>query len=156
MNFGHLPMVNQLVAHRGSVLSSQPERLRLCRARIGTPLSAREALELGLVTFAPDELDWADELRQAIEGRTALSPDALTGLEANLRFGDRRPWKRGFSAASRHGRTGFSVVRTRSARLALSKYTAPAIDQSSMGARLMARAQRAAFALANAWSSERT
>ena len=41
------------------------------------------------MTFAPDELDWADELRLAIEGRSALSPDALTGLEANLRFGDR-------------------------------------------------------------------
>jgi benzoyl-CoA-dihydrodiol lyase len=50
-------------------------------------LSPREALDLGLVTFAPDELDWADELRQAIESRTALSPDALTGLESNLRFG---------------------------------------------------------------------
>src|SRR5262249_19999571 len=47
--------------------------------------NARRALELGLATFAPDELDWADELRQAVEGRTALSPDALTGLEANLR-----------------------------------------------------------------------
>ena len=57
------------------------------RARIGQPLTAREALELGLVTFAPDDLDWSDELRLAIEGRTALSPDALTGLEANLRFG---------------------------------------------------------------------
>ncbi len=57
------------------------------RSRIGVPLSAQEALEVGLVTFAPDELDWADELRQAMEGRAALSPDALTGLEANLRFG---------------------------------------------------------------------
>jgi benzoyl-CoA-dihydrodiol lyase len=42
---------------------------------------------LGLVTFAPDELDWADEVRQAVEARAALSPDAMTGLEANLRFG---------------------------------------------------------------------
>jgi len=57
------------------------------QTRVGVPLAAREALELGLITFAPDELDWADELRQAIEGRTALSPDALTGLEANMRFG---------------------------------------------------------------------
>ena len=45
-----------------------------------------EAAELGLVTAAPDDLDWADELRLAIESRVALSPDALTGLEANLRF----------------------------------------------------------------------
>jgi len=62
----------------------QIARLRGC---IGRPLSAQEALQLGLVTFAPDELDWTDEVRLAIEGRSALSPDALTELEANLRFG---------------------------------------------------------------------
>ena len=50
-------------------------------------MSASEALEAGLVTAAPDDLDWDDEIRQAIESRAALSPDALTGLEANLRFG---------------------------------------------------------------------
>ncbi len=58
-----------------------------CRARLGQALSASEALKLGLITFAPDELDWEDEIRLAFEERTALSPDALTGLEANLRFG---------------------------------------------------------------------
>ena len=47
----------------------------------------QEALDAGLVTVAPDDLDWEDELRQAIESRAALSPDGLTGLEANLRFG---------------------------------------------------------------------
>ena len=47
---------------------------------------ARDAFALGIVTAAPDELDWNDEVRQAIESRTALSPDALTGMEANLRF----------------------------------------------------------------------
>ncbi len=57
-------------------------------SRIGTPLSARDALDAGLITSAPDDLDWDDELRLAIEGRAALSPDALTGMEANLRFGD--------------------------------------------------------------------
>ena len=57
------------------------------RARIGTALNPQEALEAGLVTVAPDDLDWEDELRQAIESRAALSPDGLTGLEANLRFG---------------------------------------------------------------------
>jgi benzoyl-CoA-dihydrodiol lyase len=56
------------------------------RDLIGQRLSAERALELGLVTAAPDDLDWADELRLAIESRVALSPDALTGLEANLRF----------------------------------------------------------------------
>jgi benzoyl-CoA-dihydrodiol lyase len=50
-------------------------------------LSAKQALDAGLVTSAPDDLDWEDELRQAIESRAAQSPDALTGLEANLRFG---------------------------------------------------------------------
>ena len=50
------------------------------------PLDPEEALEAGLVTFAPDDIDWDDEVRMAIEGRAALSPDALTGMEANLRF----------------------------------------------------------------------
>ena len=86
MNFGPLPAVHQLsrIAARFHEDAGPIEALR---ARIGKPLGAREALELGLATFAPDDLDWSDELRQAIEARTALSPDALTGLEANLRFG---------------------------------------------------------------------
>ncbi len=53
---------------------------------LGKPLQADQAAELGLVTFTPDELDWDEELRIAIEERTALSPDALTGMEASLRF----------------------------------------------------------------------
>jgi benzoyl-CoA-dihydrodiol lyase len=56
------------------------------RARIGEPLTADAAFELGLVTSAPDDIDWADEVRIAIEERAAMSPDALTGMEANLRF----------------------------------------------------------------------
>ena len=47
---------------------------------------AQEALDAGLVSFAPDDIDWEDEVRMAIEERTAFSPDALTGMEANLRF----------------------------------------------------------------------
>ena len=50
------------------------------------PFDPQEALDAGLVSFAPDELDWDDEVRQAVEARAALSPDALTGMEANLRF----------------------------------------------------------------------
>jgi len=57
------------------------------RAAIGQPLSTEEALALGLITSAPDALDWDDEIRLAIEERTSLSPDALTGMEASLRFG---------------------------------------------------------------------
>ena len=50
------------------------------------PFNAAEAAAAGLVTFAPDEIDWDDEVRLAVEARAAFSPDALTGLEANLRF----------------------------------------------------------------------
>ena len=50
------------------------------------PFNAADAEEAGLVTFAPDEIDWDDEVRLAVEARAAFSPDAMTGLEANLRF----------------------------------------------------------------------
>lgn len=55
--------------------------------RIGRELDAEEALEIGLVTFTPDDIDWAEEVRLAIDERTTFSPDALTGMEASLRFG---------------------------------------------------------------------
>jgi benzoyl-CoA-dihydrodiol lyase len=55
-------------------------------AAVGGALAAEAALALGLVTAAPDDIDWSDEVRIAIEERSSLSPDALTGLEANLRF----------------------------------------------------------------------
>jgi benzoyl-CoA-dihydrodiol lyase len=55
--------------------------------RIGQRMTAAEAGRLGLATLTPDELDWEEEIRLAIEERAALSPDALSGLEANLRFG---------------------------------------------------------------------
>ena len=86
MNFGPLPMVNHLsrLATRFYGDAAQIEDLH---SLIGAKLSAREALDAGLVTAAPDDLDWEDEIRQAIESRAAQSPDALTGLEANLRFG---------------------------------------------------------------------
>ncbi len=57
------------------------------RDSIGGTLNAEQAAQLGLITAAPDELDWADELRLAVEERSSLSPDALTGMEASLRFG---------------------------------------------------------------------
>ena len=56
------------------------------RAKIGADLTAAEAEALGLVTFAPDDIDWGDEVRIAIEERASLSADALTGMEASLRF----------------------------------------------------------------------
>jgi benzoyl-CoA-dihydrodiol lyase len=57
------------------------------RATLGRKLAAQDALDLGLVTAAPDEIDWEDEIRIAVEERASMSPDALTGMEANLRFG---------------------------------------------------------------------
>ena len=86
INFGALPMTNHLprIAAR---FYQDAARIDDLRQQIGKQLSAKEALEAGLVTSAPDDLDWEDELRQAIESRAAQSPDALTGLEANLRFG---------------------------------------------------------------------
>jgi benzoyl-CoA-dihydrodiol lyase len=87
MNFGPLPTINHSSRIAARFYGNQ-DAVDSLRAWIGKPLGAREAVEAGLVTFAPDDLDWADELRMAIEGRGALSPDALTGLEANLRFSD--------------------------------------------------------------------
>jgi benzoyl-CoA-dihydrodiol lyase len=86
MNFGPLAMVNHL-SRLEARFYQDPPNMDALRAQIGKKISARHALDAGLVTTAPDELDWGDELRQAIESRTAFSPDALTGLEANLRFG---------------------------------------------------------------------
>ena len=65
----------------------EAEPIARAKAAVGRPLAAEAALELGLVTAAPDDLDWADEVRVALEERASLSPDALTGMEANLRFG---------------------------------------------------------------------
>lgn len=84
-NFGFFPMVNdQSRLQRRFYEEAAP--LEAARAAAGKPLDADEALALGLVTAAPDDIDWDDELRMAIEERAAMSPDALTGLEANLRF----------------------------------------------------------------------
>ena len=85
LNFGALPMVNEQsrLARR---FYEEAEPMAAARAAIGTALDADAAFALGLVTAAPDDIDWADEIRIAIEERAAMSPDALTGLEANLRF----------------------------------------------------------------------
>ena len=85
MNFGHYPMLNQearIAAH----YSGEAQPVEAARARIGEKLDAPAASALGLVTFTPDDLDWDDEVRIALEERASLSPDALTGMEANLRF----------------------------------------------------------------------
>src|SRR5260370_1241407 len=85
MNFGPLPMVNKL-SRMAARFYGDEAQMETLRGAIAKKLSVREALDAGLVTAAPDDLDWEDEIRQAIESRAAQSPDALTGLEANLRF----------------------------------------------------------------------
>jgi len=85
-NFGAYPMVSgQSRLQRRFHEEAAP--LEAVRERAGQPLAAADALKLGLVTYAPDSIDWDDEVRMMLEERRALSPDALTGLEANLRFG---------------------------------------------------------------------
>jgi benzoyl-CoA-dihydrodiol lyase len=85
LNFGFFPMVNdQSRLQRRFYEETAP--LEGARGAAGKALDADEALKLGLVTMAPDDIDWGDEIRMAIEERAAMSPDALTGLEANLRF----------------------------------------------------------------------
>jgi benzoyl-CoA-dihydrodiol lyase len=84
MNGGLLPMSNGLSRLQTRFLS-KPDKVEELLAHSG-PFDAAEADQAGLVSSAPDEIDWEDEVRLAIEARSAFSPDALTGLEANLRF----------------------------------------------------------------------
>ena len=84
MNAGALPMSNGLSRLQVRFLA-EPDRVAELLAHDG-PFDAQAAADAGLVSFAPDELDWDDEVRLAIESRATFSPDALTGMEANLRF----------------------------------------------------------------------
>ena len=83
-NFGRLPAANGLSRLETRFLG-EPERFQAARGLIGEPLEAEAAGAAGLVTEAFDEIDWADEIRIIIEERASFSPDALTGLHANLR-----------------------------------------------------------------------
>ena len=85
MNFGPMQMCNGLTRLETRFLN-QEEHVEEIESRIGLELDAEEALELGLITFIPDDIDWEDEVRLAIEERSSFSPDALTGMEASLRF----------------------------------------------------------------------
>ena len=85
-NFGAYPMGNGLDRLAARFHGDPAHRLRLRDEARGRRLDAAEAFALGLVTAAPDDLDWDDEVRLALEARSALSPDALTGMEANYRF----------------------------------------------------------------------
>ncbi len=85
MNFGLLPMVTgqSRLARR---FYDDEAQLASLKAKVGEPLDADAAMALGLITANPDDIDWADEIRLALEERASMSPDALTGMEANLRF----------------------------------------------------------------------
>jgi len=87
-NFGLWPMVSGATRIEARFCEVR-EPVEAARQAVGERLDAHDALELGLVTAAPDDLDWEDEIRLAIEERASLSPDALTGMEASLRFSGR-------------------------------------------------------------------
>ncbi|MGY1641857.1 2,3-epoxybenzoyl-CoA dihydrolase [Geodermatophilus sp. SYSU D00703] len=87
-NTGLLPMGNGLTRLQVRFLGSADE-LAAAEAATGRDLLAADAAELGLVTSTPDDIDWDDEIRLAVEERASFSPDALTGMEANLRFAGR-------------------------------------------------------------------
>lgn len=84
-NFGRYPMGNGLSRLETRFLGA-PGMVEAASGRIGEPLEAEEADEAGLVTFILDDIDWEDELRIFYEERASFSPDAMTGMEANLRF----------------------------------------------------------------------
>jgi benzoyl-CoA-dihydrodiol lyase len=84
-NFGMFSMSNDLTRLQTRFLGD-PENVDTLQGKIGVALEAEEANELGLVTYAFDDLDWEDEVRIFMEERASFSPDALTAMEANLRF----------------------------------------------------------------------
>jgi len=84
-NFGRFPMANDLSRLETRFLG-EPEQVAALRERVGEDLEAADALAAGLVTFALDDIDWEDEIRIFLEERASFSPDAMTGMEANLRF----------------------------------------------------------------------
>ncbi|NDH27213.1 MAG: benzoyl-CoA-dihydrodiol lyase, partial [Rhodobacteraceae bacterium] len=84
-NFGSYPMANGLSRLETRFLG-EPQQIDALRDQIGLPLDAEEADALGLVTMILDDIDWEDEVRIFLEERASFSPDAMTGMEANLRF----------------------------------------------------------------------
>lgn len=85
LNFGCYAMVNGITRLEAR-FQHELDAISDLRTSIAEPLEAERAMELGLVTFIPDDIDWEEELRIVIEARAGFSPDALTGMEANLRF----------------------------------------------------------------------
>ena len=85
LNFGPLPM-NNASTRLTSRFPAQAEHMAELQSYMGRDIDAETADALGLVTFTPDDIDWEDEVRLALEERASFSPDALTGMEASLRF----------------------------------------------------------------------
>jgi benzoyl-CoA-dihydrodiol lyase len=85
MNFGSYAMVND-AGRLAARFANDAEVMSALQQKLGQKIDPAGADALGLVTFIPDDIDWEDEVRLAIEERVSLSPDALTGMEANLRF----------------------------------------------------------------------
>ena len=99
-NFGLYPMCHGL-GRLEARFQGAPARVDELRELIGSPIPSGEAYDLGLVTFAPDDIDWDEEIRLAIDERAGLSPDALTGMEASLRFvGPETVWSKVFGRLS--------------------------------------------------------
>jgi len=99
-NFGLYPMAHG-VTRLGRRFTADPARLEALRGKLGQAIGSGEARDLGLVTFAPDDIDWEEETRLAIDERASLSPDALTGMEASLRFaGQETVWSKVFGRLS--------------------------------------------------------
>jgi len=98
VNFGHYPMGNGLTRLQTRFLGT-PEAVDAARARLNEALEAEDADDLGLVTYAFDDIDWEDEIRVFLEERASFSPDALTGMEAVCALLAPRRWKPAFSAA---------------------------------------------------------
>jgi len=112
INFGALPMTNRL-PRLAARFYQDAANIDALRQQIGKKISAKEALSAGLVTSAPDDLDWEDELRQAIESRAAQSPTPSPASKPIFASAETKRWKPVSSAASPHGKTGFSFVPTR-------------------------------------------
>jgi benzoyl-CoA-dihydrodiol lyase len=99
-NFGLYPMCHGL-GRLEARFQGTPERVAELRELIGSPIRTGEAHQLGLVTFSPDDIDWDEEIRLAIDERANLSPDALSGMEASLRFaGAETVWSKVFGRLS--------------------------------------------------------
>ena len=132
-NFGDYPMASGQ-SRLGRRFYDERPALESLKANIGKPLDADAAFALGLATSIPDDIDWADEIRIAVEERASMSPDALTAMEANLRFdGPENSGHPRVRPPHRLAELDLPASRTRSAKRARSRSTARARRPRSTG-----------------------